>query len=156
MRFFLPFILAAGLLVTTPTAEAQVADGLRELNASGAFTVTSGDIVVNTQGFLGFFLTDAIEVGPLVNLTITENVSLVNLGGFAAYHFTAPGATSVPFVGAELTAGLADAEGFVVGGLAGLKYFVAEGAAIVPSAFVRIPDEGDVSLGAQFGISIFF
>src|SRR5690606_34845507 len=47
MRFFLPFILAAGLLVTTPTAEAQVADGLRELNASGAFTVTSGDIVVN-------------------------------------------------------------------------------------------------------------
>lgn len=156
MRFPLLFTFALALLVAAPTAEAQVARGDREMNASSSLTVSGGDVVFNLQGFLGFFLNDRIEVGPIANLLIADEVSLIQLGGFGSYHFSNPGATTVPFVSAELLVGLGDLDGFIIGGQAGLKYFVADGAALVPAAFLRIPDEGDAAFGAQFGISIFF
>lgn len=62
----------------------------------------------------------------------------------------------MPFAGAEALVGLGDSEGFTLGLQAGLKYFVSPGAALVPAAFLRIPDKGDAAFGAQFGVSIFF
>ncbi|MDX1531551.1 MAG: hypothetical protein R3362_08495 [Rhodothermales bacterium] len=149
-------VLAVALGVARP-ADAQVREGLRELKAAGSLTVFEGDATLFVDGTLGFFLTDRVEVGPLVGVTSDfDNFTAIGLGGFVDYHLGRPGATTVPFVGAQVVLGLADADGFSIGGQGGLKYFVAPGAAVTPSAFLRVDDDSNLVFGAQFGVSLFF
>lgn len=150
---FLFLVLA--LPLTANRAEAQIAQGLNEMNASASFTSTEGATAFNISGFFGHFFTPRLEVGPRINYVKYEGASgSGSVGAFGAYHFGAPGATTVPFAGALVDIGVGGNSSTSFGGFGGAKFFLNEGAALTAQGFVTFGDF--TTVGAQGGVSIFF
>ncbi len=148
-------LLALALSFMVDRAEAQIAQGLNEMNASASFTSTEGSTAFNVSGFFGHFLTPSIEIGPRISYFKYEGVSgSGSVGAFGSYHFGAPGATTVPFAGALVDIGIGRSSSASFGGFGGAKFFLNEGAALTAQGFVTFGDF--TTVGAQGGVSIFF
>lgn len=151
------------LLALASTADAQVRQGLQELNVSGSAAFQDDFSTIFLTGSYGYFIASTIEVGPTLTLTRTSFSSVAGttsstaglIGGFVHVHFGRPYATTVPFVGAQVGAGIGDAEGLEFGAMGGAKFFVTPGGAITPAAFLRFDEDGNSIYGAQLGISLF-
>lgn len=155
MRKVSALLLALALPFMANRAEAQIAQGLNEMNASASFTSTEGATAFNISGFFGHFLTPRIEIGPRISYFKYEGVSgSGSVGAFGSYHFGAPGATTVPFAGALVDIGVGSSSSASFGGFGGAKFFLNEGAALTAQGFVTFGDF--TTIGAQGGISIFF
>lgn len=152
----LALLIALAIPFTAERAEAQIAQGLNEMNASASFTSTEGSTAFNISGFFGHFLTPNIEIGPRINYFKSEGVSgRGSVGAFGSYHFGAPGATTVPFAGALVDIGVGSGSSSAsFGGFGGAKFFLNEGAALTAQGFVTFGDF--TTIGAQGGVSIFF
>jgi hypothetical protein len=153
--------LLLALVLLAPAVSAQVREGLQELNGSGAFTAFEGGSVFFIDLSYGYFVTRTVEVGPSVEIARSDDDlggdrTSGFIGGFGHVHFGRRGATSVPFVGLEIDAGIGDAEGVFFGIVGGGKFFLTPGAALTPAAFVELDDEGNTAFGARFGVSAFF
>lgn len=159
------YAAAMFLLIAGPAA-AQVRAGLNEVNVNGHITRTSADdesfTMSQLQGRFGRFLSDQVELGVLASLNKFEDVDLFgDIGAFGAYHFGAMGATTVPYVGANVGFGFGN-EGdnpFSYGGFGGLKFFVGPAGAVSTELFFSQTSIGDSDfnqLGARLGVSIFF
>ncbi|PAP76773.1 hypothetical protein [Rubrivirga marina] len=152
MRFSL-LALAALLFAAAPRA--QVYQGLVELGGSASFQSTEGNTVFRLAPALGYFFTDALEAGVRLNYVKFENVDgNGTLFVFGAYHFGRPGATTVPFLEANLGTSITDDSDLVFGGRGGAKFFFLPGGALTADGFVYTT--GDVTtVGAEAGVSIF-
>lgn len=153
--------LLAVLAFLVPAASAQIGRGAQELNGSGTATFYEDGSIVSILLNYGYFVTRSVEVGPSVQLSrvdsdFSDASTYGVLGGFAHFHFGRPGATSVPFVGVEIGAGVGDASGGVFTFVGGGKFFVSRGAALTPAAFLQLDDDGNTAFGARFGVSAFF
>ncbi len=155
MRKAFALALLLSLSFTAQRAQAQISQGLNEVNAAASFSTTEGFTVIQISGFAGRFITPQIELGPRLTLSKVEGADLAgSIGAFGAYHFGAAGATTVPFAGALIDIGIGDGSSLGLGGFGGAKFFLNEGAAITAQGFVTF---GDVTtVGAQGGVSIFF
>jgi hypothetical protein len=156
-----PFRFLVASLLLVPAAGAQVRQGLQELNGSGAFTSFEGGSSLFLDLSYGYFVTRSVEIGPSVQISRESRDDDFSstagfIGGFGHLHFGRRGATSVPFIGLEIDAGVGDAEGVFFGVVGGGKFFVAPGAALVPAVFFEFDDEGNSAFGGRFGVSAFF
>jgi len=159
-------VVAAVLVFAASSASAQVRAGLNEVNVNGNISVDSDGDNSNTRAQLqlryGHFLSQQFELGALLSANKFEDVDLFGtVGPFAAFHFGAEGATTVPYVGAaaELGYGGEGDKPTAFGGFAGLKFFVGEAGALSTEAFVSRTSQGDfdfTSYGVRLGVSIFF
>lgn len=148
-------LLALALLVSVAPSSAQVAEGLVELGGSASFTSTEGFTVLQFSPTVGYFFTDALEAGLRLSYVKPEGVDGVgNLFAFGAYHFGRRGATTVPFLEANLGTSITDDSDLVFGGRGGAKFFFLPGGALTAGAFVST--DGDfTTVGAEAGVSIF-
>lgn len=158
MRFFL---LSLALAFLCPAATAQIGRGAQEVNGSGTATFYDNGSLISIGMSYGYFVTRNVEVGPSIEITrVDSDAGDANtsgaVGGFGHLHFGRLGATSIPFVGLEIAAGIGNAEGVLFTFVGGGKIFISRGAALTPAAFIRLDDEGDSSFGARFGVSAFF
>ena len=153
MRRFL--VLAAALLATS-APEAQVQRGLVELGGSASFQSTEGFSVFQFAPALGYFFTDALEAGARLNYVKLESFDGDGtLLVFGAYHFGRPGATTVPFLEANLGTSVTGGSDLVFGGRGGAKVFFLPGGALTADGFVYTTGEV-TTVGAEAGVSIFF
>lgn len=148
-------LLVAALALAAP-ASAQVGQGMKELGGSASFTSTEGYTVFRFSPTLGYFFTDALEAGLRLDYRKAENVDGNGyLLVFGAYHFGRPGATTVPFLEANLGTSITSDTDLAFGGRGGAKFFFLPGGALTADGFVTTT--GDVtSIGAEAGVSIFF
>lgn len=161
-------VAVAILLFAGSGASAQVRSGLNEANVNGHITsVSDGDestTVMQLQLRYGRFLSDRAELGLTWAANKFEDIDLFgSVGAFGAYHFGALGATTVPYLGAQVSLGYGDEIenpiGF--GAFGGLKFFVGPGGALSAEAFVDRTSYSDAdidltSFGLRLGVSIFF
>jgi hypothetical protein len=154
-----PFLV----LASAAPADAQVRRGLQELNASGGgITLENSSAYVYSSAY-GFFLTPAIAVGPVLrggHTRFTRETEVVTATGYAVgaqaqFHAARPEARLVPFAGGSAEFAFGDTTGPQFGAQAGVKYFVAEGGAVVPAAFLLVDTEGRTLYGLQVGLSVF-
>ncbi|HYE96859.1 MAG TPA: hypothetical protein VD962_11685 [Rubricoccaceae bacterium] len=157
------FLLLPAVLLTA-SAQAQIGRGAQEFNGSGSALFDDDFTVINVGMSYGYFLTRNAEIGPSVQIThvstdddFGDNSSTsAVIGGFGHLHFGGRRSTSVPFVGFEAGAAVGDGDdGAVFGLVAGGKFFVAPGAALVPAASFQFDDDGNSVFGARFGVSAF-
>ena len=153
--------MRASLLILTiiflaAAPHAQVQQGLVEIGGSSSFQATEGNTVFRFAPGVGYFLTDALEAGVRLNYVKIENVDGNGaLFIFAAYHFGQFGATTVPFLEANVGTSITDESDLVFGGRGGAKFFFLPGGALTAGGFVYTT--GDVTtVGAEAGVSIFF
>ena len=147
--------LLAVLAFTTVAADAQVRQGLIELGGSASFISYDGDTQLVLAPSVGYFVTDALEIGA--NLAYIRNEGGGDFGTLtlaADYHFARPGATTVPFVGAQIGTSFTDDTDLVGGGSAGAKFFFLPGGAI--TAELQVLTGNGTQVGALGGVSIFF
>jgi hypothetical protein len=159
-------VVAGALLLVASAASAQVRPGLNEVNVNGHISVLSAndesETAMQLQLRYGHFLSQQVELGALLSANKFEDVDLFGtIGPFAAFHFGAQGATTVPYVGAaaEFGFGVGGDNPTAFGGFAGLKFFVGEGGALSTEAFVTRASQDDFDLttiGVRLGVSIFF
>lgn len=158
------FFGAALLLALAPAAQAQVSQGLQEINVSGSATFYDDFSNIFVSGSYGYFVTPVIEVGPTLTLSRFSFDGVLGgqsstaglIGAFTHIHLAPTGATTVPFFGGELGIGVGASDGVEFGVLGGAKFFLTPGGAITPAAFLRFNDDGDSVFGIQLGISLFF
>jgi hypothetical protein len=155
---------------------AQVRAGLNEVNFTATVsgtTVEEGDTETGFTftGAYGRFLTDRVEVGPLLAFVKAEGTDAFGtISGFATYHFV-PDSNVVPFVGAQLGTSFGLATDFSdnpwsYGFFGGIKAFIGNGGgAITIQPFWTRQNIGSPiidettqvdNFGATAGISIFF
>ncbi|MDX1419972.1 MAG: hypothetical protein R3181_08400 [Rubricoccaceae bacterium] len=153
-------LLLSAFVVLAGTADAQVYQGLQELNGGGAFTSFDGGSIFTLSASYGYFVTRSVELGPTLQVTRSDAGSFSTtsgvVGGFGHLHFGGRRSRSVPFLGLEIGAAVGDAEGVLFGVVGGGKFFVAEGAALTPAAFFQFDDNGNSQFGARAGVSAFF
>ena len=149
----LALLLAASAFV--PPASAQVRQGLVELGGSASFVSFDGDTQLLLEPSVGYFLTDALEAGvSLFYVNAEDQGDLGTLVLTADYHFGRPGATTVPFLGAQVGTSFTDDTDVVVGGGGGAKFFFLPGGAV--TAELKVLTGGGTTVGAFGGVSIFF
>lgn len=158
----LSFFALAVLLVSV-APHAQVQQGLVELGGSASFhsihydTALGDDsrTVLRFSPAVGYFFTPSLEAGLRLDYLKLEDVDgSGDLLLFGAYHFGRYGATTVPFIEANLGTSLTDDSDLVFGGRGGAKFFFLPGGALTADAFVST--DGDVTrVGAEAGVSIF-
>ena len=156
MRLPLAAIVAL-LLAAAP--DAQVRQGLVELG--GAASLTSLDAeddrvtVFRFSPTVGYFFTDELEAGLGINYTKIEDADGTgDINLFAAYHFARFGATTVPFLGAQIGTSFTDDSDVEFGGFGGAKFFFLPGGALTGRVVLSTDGEG-LDLGALGGVSIF-
>lgn len=156
MRLSLLSLLALLVVLTASAPSAQVQQGLKELGGSASFRSTEGFTVFTFSPTLGYFFTDALEAGLRLNYQKVEDRDGDGaLFVFGAYHFGGPGATTVPFLEANLGTSITSDSDLAFGGRGGAKFFFLPGGALTADAFVTTT--GDVTtIGAEAGVSIFF
>ncbi len=149
-------VLTSAVLVLAAAPRAQVYQGLVELGGSATFQSTEGFTVLQFAPAVGYFFTDALEAGVRLNYVKRENSDGTGaLLVFGAYHFGRPGATTVPFLEANLGTSITGESDLVFGGRGGAKFFFLPGGALTADGFVYTT--GDVTtVGAEAGVSIFF
>ena len=148
-------LLLPAVLLTSVAAGAQVREGLVELGGSASFVSFDGNTQLLLEPSVGYFLTDALEAG--VSLYYINQEDFGDLGTLtltADYHFGRPGATTVPFIGAQVGTSFTDDTGLVAGGGAGAKFFFLPGGAITGE--IKVLTGGGTTVGAFGGVSIFF
>ena len=147
-----PLLTLAVLLAAAP--QAQVRQGLVELGGSGSFVSFDGDTQLLLEPSVGYFLTDALEAGVGLFYVNAENQGdLGTLVLTADYHFARRGATTVPFIGAQVGTSFTDDTDLVVGGGAGAKFFFLPGGALTGE--IKVLTGGGTTVGAFGGVSIF-
>lgn len=148
-------LIGLALLVSAP-ASAQVQQGLVELGGTASFTSTEGLTVLTFSPTVGYFFTDALEAGVGLDYTKVEDFDGDGaLAVFLAYHFGRRGATTVPFLSAQIGTSITDDSDLLFGGAGGAKFFFLPGGAL--TAQLQVLTSGDVtSVGAGAGVSIFF
>ncbi len=147
--------LFSALLLTSYAADAQVRQGLVELGGSASFVSFDGQTQLLLEPSAGYFLTDALEAGvSLVYVNLEDAGDSGTLALTADYHFGRPGATTVPFIGAQVGTSFTDDTDVVVGGGAGAKFFFLPGGAITGE--IKVLSGGGTTVGAFGGVSIFF
>ena len=148
-------LLLSAVLFTTVAADAQVRQGLIELGGSGSLSSIDGTTQLLLEPSVGYFLTDALEAGvSLFYVNIEDGGDLGTLVLTADYHFGRPGATTVPFVGAQVGTSFTNDTDVVAGGGVGAKFFFAPGGAITGE--IKLLTGGGTTVGAFGGASIFF
>lgn len=147
-------VLAALLFASAP--DAQVRQGLVELGGSASFLSYDGTTVLQFSPAVGYFFTDALEAGARLNYQKIEGFDgSGSISLFGAYHFGGPGATTVPFLEANLGVDLTGDSDLLFGGRGGAKFFFLPGGALTAAALVQTT--GDFTIvGAEAGVSIFF
>lgn len=163
-------ILCAIVCTITITSQAQVKEGLTELNLSGAYSAIESDsistysILLSASG--GYFIFPFLEVGGDFSLTKMKKEDLIGaLGPFVSFHlpFTED-ATIVPFAGIQggTTFGWEENQ-YYYGGFLGTKAFIGNGGggAVSLQLFYLRWDPSKKSavynnFGVLTGISIFF
>ena len=117
---------------------ASLKGGTREIVVDGSLDPqgVGGGVDLDISAGYGYFVQDSIEVGAEVALADNDLVTSYGFAGFAEFNFD-QGTPLVPFVGAragwarvEIDQFDADADAVVMGGYAGVKYFLAENVAI--------------------------
>ena len=148
-------LLALALALSATAADAQVRQGLFELGGSASFVSFDGNTQLQLAPTVGYFLTDALEAAvglQYINVEDAGDFGTLAIG--AAYHFGRPGATTVPFVSAQVGTSFTDDTDLVAGGGAGAKFFFLPGGALTGE--VRVLTGGGTTVGAFGGVSIFF
>jgi hypothetical protein len=150
----LSFLALAGLLVAT-APRAQVYQGLVDLGGSASIYSVEGTTVLQFSPAGGYFFTDALEAGVRLDyVKVEDNDGNGNLFVFGAYHFGRNGATTVPFLEANLGTNLTGDSDLVFGGRGGAKVFFLPGGALTAAGFLSTTGEV-TTVGAQAGVSIF-
>jgi len=126
-------LLVVASLVFAGVASAAVQTGDTELNLAGSFISTNGSASSNDStdwaldAFLGYFVTDNIQVGVKANGQWTETGDagtdeLYGVGVAGKYHFM-PTNLWVPYVGGQVNWNRSDdTDGIMYGPLAGLRF----------------------------------
>ena len=156
MRFAL---LALAVITFAAAPHAQVQEGLIELGGSASIeSLDAGDdrvTVIQFSPSVGYFFTDALEAGIGLRYTKVEDLDASgDILLFGAYHFTRPGATTVPFLKAQVGTSFTDDSDVVFGGSGGAKFFFLPGGALTGEIFLLTDGDG-LDVGAQAGVSIF-
>ena len=151
---------ATFLFAIAPSA--QVGRGLVELGGSASLYSTGGTTVLLVSPVVGYFLTDALEAGVRLDYVKVEDSGWYgDLLVFGAYHFGRNGATTVPFLEANLGtnlpggSSLRSRSALEFGGRGGAKVFFLPGGALTVAGFLTTTGE-NTTVGAQAGVSIFF
>lgn len=111
--------------------------------------------VLQVSPEVGYFFTDGLEVGlRLSYVKVEDNDGTGTLTAFGEYHFGRPGATTVPFLGAQIGTSFTDDADVVFGGSGGAKIFFLPGGALTAEV-VLLTNGDELDLGAQAGVSIF-
>lgn len=161
-KYFLALVF---VVFVAATSFAQVEKGVMELNLSGALNVTSnGDSVTSFDLAVmpGYFVTKNHEIGAAFDVHKTEGFDTFGtLSGVYTLNFPKEGGKLLPFVGGHVGFGFGtDDNPTVFGFFGGIKYFVADGAAINVGPYYRryMFDHFDDmnEYGVQWGISLFF
>jgi hypothetical protein len=166
-RFFVPFLLAAALLLAfSSSSMGHVRKGINELSLRGSIDVVSANGNSNTSTEIGLGLghsfTDKLQPGVNFSLVKLENVDAFGtFGGFINYYLmTAPEARAVPYLGGTVGVGYGSGDDpFIYGGHGGVKLFIASGGALsVEPFYQRLNFEagGIDNFGLRTGISVLF
>lgn len=152
-------LLAFALVAALPS-QAQVRQGLSEVGGSASLYSYDGPVdrvtVLSLEPSYGYFFTDRLEAGAAVSyIRLGSGGDSGNLVVFSEYHFGAPGATTVPFLGVRLGTSFTDESDIVFGGNGGAKFFFLPGGAIT-GELVLLTNGDALNVGAQAGVSIFF
>lgn len=148
-------LLLAALALAATTADAQVRRGLVELGGTASFESIEGTSVLRFNPAVGYFFSDALEAGVRLSYQKIEDIDgSGSLFAFGAYHFGRPGATTVPFLEANLGTSITSDSDLVIGGRGGAKFFFLPGGALVADLFVNTTGDA-TSVGAEAGVSIF-
>lgn len=147
---FLP-LLALALLI--PAASAQVRQGSYELGGTASLVSNGDDTNLTLNPTIGYFFTDAVEVGGELFYFTDGDGNLGSFGPFAAYHFGRRQAKTRPFAQVGVGIALTGDSGVTANGAVGLKYFFLPGGALRGQAFVLAGD--NTVFGVSGGVSIF-
>ena len=153
-------LLLLATLSLAATADAQVRQGLFEVGgAASLYSRDAGDdrvTVFTLAPEVGYLFTDQLEAGFALVYTKVEGFDgSGDLALFAEYHFGAPGARTVPFLGLRVGTSITDDGDVLFGGNGGAKVFFLPGGAVT-GELVVLTDGDDVDLGVQAGVAIFF
>ncbi len=174
------FVLALMCSVAVPAAmgSALVTKGSRELALSGMLDfATEAGTAFDLEAKYGYFFWDRTSLGLRTQMANNDAVNAFGIGVTAEYNFTLPakyrpiiGTDLVPFVGVALDyrqAKLFDEKesAAVLGGEAGVKFFLTDSTAITFSLVGELASEEiyaddldatDKDLGMQLGMRFYF
>lgn len=168
LAYWLSIIVLAGQL---PAAHAiMISEGTRELTVDGEYQFSSevGRAFTVNLG-LGLFVLDGLQVGLVTGVSDNDIVTLWKGGAFAEYNLDV-GRTVIPFLGSRALYSYTDLEdgaenSVLLGGYAGIKYFIAENIAISlkylfewadDEIFFDNGDAKDTNASIQLGMRFYF
>lgn len=121
--------------VALTASAVMIGEGTRELTLEGEYQFSSQmGRAVSLQLGLGLFVVDGFQVGLIGGLSDDDVVTTLKGGGFAEYNFDI-GHIFIPFTGARALYSHTDLDvttedSVLLGGYAGVKYFIAENIAV--------------------------
>ncbi len=148
----------------------MIGEGTRELTLEGEYQFSSElGRSFNVNLGLGLFILDGFQVGLTGGVSDNDVVTMLKGGGFAEYNFDV-GHIFIPFLGGRALYSHTDLDdasedSFVLGGYAGVKYFIAENIAVsIKYLFEWADDEiffdesetKDTNSSIQLGMRFYF
>lgn len=153
-----------------PAQAVMIGEGTRELTADGEYQFSSEvGRALSLNLSLGLFVMDGLQVGLLGGVSDSDLVTMWKGGAFAEYNVDL-GHSMIPFVGVQVLYSYADLEtssedSAVLGGYAGLKYFIAENIAVSLKYLLEWADDDifyddreakDTNHSVQLGMRFYF
>ena len=153
-----------------PAQAIMIGEGTRELTVDGEYQFSSevGRAFAVNLG-LGLFVMDGFQVGLTTGVSDNDIVTMLKGGLFAEYNIDV-GRTVVPFVGTRALYSYTDLDegtedSVLLGGYAGIKYFIAENIAVSLKYLFEWADDDifyddeepkDTNASIQLGMRFYF